>query len=45
MLFAPPRGGKKHNLPDNDVENYTYSWQTVKNKPIPPDTSAAKQRS
>ena len=32
-------------MPDNDVENYTYSWQTTYNKPIPSETSAAKQRS
>ena len=29
-------------LPDNDVENYIYSWQTTYNKPIPSETSAAK---
>ena len=32
-------------MPDNDVENYSYSWQTTYNKPIPSETSAAKQRS
>ena len=32
-------------LPDNDVENHIYSWQTTYNKPIPSETSAAKQRS
>ena len=31
-------------LPDNDVENYTYSWQTTYNKPIPSETSVAKQQ-
>ena len=27
------------------MENYMYSWQITYNKPIPPETSAAKQRS
>ena len=32
-------------MPDNDVENYTYSLQITCYKPIPPETSAVKQRS